>query len=178
MRLHHLVFWLPVVLTGCSITQQNGDLRAEPPPVLREQPWSITQQVASPGGDRVCTVSAGEVQITQRYSNHQVMQQVATSADIDPGDYYRITIGPQTFETQNSVFAPSDSPKIIAAMLQGQQKMIYTERQVPSFARKHRAEIDHFNNSLSLDGFAILYQQCTQYVRGAPKHRHHAAKTN
>src|SRR3954471_9297737 len=104
MRLIALLL-LPLSLAACTVTQEDGDLRTEPPPLLRQPVWRVTQQVTTPGGERICTVSAGGIDVTQRGNGRAVTEQVASSQRTNPGDWYRLIIGPYVYETPDGIFS-------------------------------------------------------------------------
>jgi hypothetical protein len=148
-------------LAACTMSQENGnDLRFTSPPLLSGNSWVITQKEKT-GGDGVCTVSAGEMQVTQRKAGKGASQQVAISTSLSPGDSYRVIIGPQLYEAYDGRFDAADSGKIIHGLLTAD--MVYTElhKRVVSW---RAPEWRNFNNSISLAGFAAPYKACTAFI--------------
>jgi len=149
-------------LAACTLQQENGnDLRLTPPPILGGQSWVITQQEKI-GDDRVCTVASGEMQVTQRKSGHAILHQVAVAYSLNPGDSYRVIIGPQFYEAYDGHFDATDSNKIIQGLLTA--GTVYTE--VHTRVVSWRApEWRNFTNKIPLAGFAVPYKDCTAFLR-------------
>jgi len=156
--------WL-LLGTACSVQQQNGnDIRLEQPFLLSNQNWKITQQAALPEGDRVCTVSYGEMDVTQRSHNHVVIQQVGTSNSLNPGDSYKILAGEHNYESLESWFDPRQSKAIIKDLMASDT--IYTEARVGTTELGHAGPVlRSVDNEIFMKGFASQYKQCSRFVK-------------
>ena len=148
---------------ACAVQQQNGngDIRLEPPHVLSDQQWKITQQLTTTNGDHVCTVSFGEMDITQRSHDHAVVQQVGTSNMLNPGDSYKVLVGEHNYESQQAWFDPMQSQAVIKDLMASH--IAYTEtRKITVGAGSTLRSID---NTIPMDDFAHQYQVCESFVK-------------
>jgi len=153
-------FLLLTAVSACTITQQNGqDLRVEGPALISGQPWHVTQQYLAKDGDPVCTVSAGEMEVTQRSVNHTVVQQVATRNVLNPGQMYRLRLYGHIYETRTGWFSTADSEAIIQDMMNS--NVVYTERQNQFLAVGE----PRLSNSINTDDFAQQYALCKKFMK-------------
>src|ERR1700722_17613910 len=88
-----------LMVTGCTLEQQNGDLRVIPGPLISDQPWHITKQAG-----HTCTISSWELDVTQQRQGHDIQQQVGISNPLSPGNRYKILIGSHNYETVSDYF--------------------------------------------------------------------------
>ncbi|MDE3059679.1 MAG: hypothetical protein KGJ06_01550 [Pseudomonadota bacterium] len=150
-------FFLP--LAACTVEQRNGQEVQLAPPLVAGNVWETTRQVTLPDG-RVCTVSAGEMNVTQRSRNGTIMRQVATSYSLNPGDRYRVIIDGDVHETQEGWFNTSESEQIIHNLMT--HDTVYTELQERVIDDSN--EWKRANNKIRLDGFATQYKACERFV--------------
>jgi hypothetical protein len=158
---------ISISISACTIQQTEGKTETVfSPLVMASQPWHISQQFQDGNGDRVCTVSAGEVDVTQRKNAQGVALQVATSKHLIPGHRYKILLAGNYYETIEDWFRPEDSTRIIDDMLRSDK--LYTEHRERGTRGQSRA-IKTTNNVISLKGFNLLYKNCTDYISAKRK---------
>ncbi len=161
------VIAMTVSLGACTIQQREGKTESVfSPLVAASQPWHVSQQFLDGNGDRICTVSAGEVDVTQRKSADGITLQVATSRHLIPGYRYKILLNGHYYETVEDWFQPGESAKIIDDMLISDT--LYTEFRERGTRGQSRA-IKTTNNVISLKGFNLLYKNCTDYIKSKRK---------
>jgi hypothetical protein len=151
-----------LLVSACTIEQQNGDLRATPAPLFGGQDWQTTQQYQSNAGSRVCTVSSGEIDVTLRREGSRQIAQVAPNFKMDPGTQYKIRARAHGYETRDMWFDGATSRKIIADMRQ--VDTIYTEKyeaKGPSFTRGFLRT----DNKISMAGFANQLDGCERFLK-------------
>lgn len=152
------------LLTACSFQQQGGDLRAIPGPLFSDPPWRISQQFTSPEGERVCTVSKSEMDVTQALVGPMLQQQVGTSTSLSPGDSYKVLIGANNYETRTPYFSPADSRAILDRMQNA--PYIYTElTRLTLVGRHERLQPKRWTNKIHMAGFREAYEACSQFIR-------------
>jgi len=149
--------------TACSVQQQNGsDIHLEQPFLLSNQRWEITQKLVTPAGDRICSVSSGEMNVTQHSHNHTIVHQVGTSNPLNPGDHYKILIGPHNYETPEDSFDASQSRAIANDMLAS--TVVYTETRVLTL--ESRGPVwRSIDNKIPIANFPSQYQICKTFVQ-------------
>lgn len=166
MRNKYLIL-LIFFTSACTWQQQNGnELHVQGAPLLAGNHWQTTEQFVARNGERVCTVSAGEMNVTQRAHGKTVMPQVGVSTPINPGDYYRVIYMDDVHETSNggNTFGPVDSKAIIADLMNG--GIVYTEIQQREIHILGGGEFERLGNKINLEGFAAKYQECKKFVTG------------
>jgi len=162
-RNYLILFALSV--SACTIQQENGnDLRLQAPPLLAGKHWQTTQQFVTQNGERVCTTSAGEMDVTQRAQGKTVTLQVATSSSLNPGDRYRIIYDNDVHETLNgeSTFNPRDSQAIVADLMKG--RFVYTEIQERVTELWGGREFERLGNKINLSDFKEQFKACKKFV--------------
>lgn len=155
--------YLPLLLlSSCTIQQQNGgELRLDAPPLLVGQQWKITQQAKLKNGDRICTVSAGEMDVTQRNQGGKRTQEVALSGSFGVGYNYKIQVGSHYYETLDKRFDARESQAIIADLQTN--AIAYSElREIPNAVSGGRWRV--LSNKIPLAGFPAPYKACTQFL--------------
>jgi hypothetical protein len=158
---------IAISASACTIQQNDGKTEAVfSPLVAASQPWHVSQQFLDGNGDRICTISAGEVDVTQRKNAGGIALQVATSRHLIPGYRYKILLAGHSYETVEDWFLPDESRKIIDAMLQSDK--LYTEFRERG-TRGQGSAIKVTSNVISLKGFNLLYKNCTDYINSKRK---------
>jgi hypothetical protein len=159
-----LISPLVFLSTACAVQQQNGnDIRLEQPFVLSEQHWQITQQVTTANDDHICTVSSGELGVTQRSHDNAIVQQVGTSDTLTPGESYKVIVGEHSYESAQGWFDSVQSQAIIKDMMA--TAVTYTEAHKlnggdgPLFR--------NIDNKIPMADFAHQYQACEHFVKSS-----------
>lgn len=147
-------------LAACSVEQQNGnDIRLEQPFVLSDQSWHVSEQARAP--EAFCTVSAGELSVTQRLRGHAIVTQVGTNNKLSPGDSYKVLAGGHNYESAQQWFSPQESRAIVSDLMAN--AVIYTEtRRITLGAGPYYRSID---NKIPMDGFAKQYRGCEAFLK-------------
>src|SRR5579872_4752128 len=98
MRAKNLI--LPaILLSACTIQQQNGNQwNLEPPPLLVGNQWHVSRQENVPR-ERVCVVSSGEMYIAQHAKGNSIVMQIGVYTPLGAGDFYRVIVGGDVHET-------------------------------------------------------------------------------
>jgi hypothetical protein len=151
---------LLMLLAACTFEQQNGDLRAKPAGMFADQSWDVTERSVTQDNDRICTVSAGELDVTQHLREARVTVQVAVSRPLDPGSRYSIIIGNQRYETPDDYFSPLQSQAIIRDFKRGETA--YTEWR--EFGAANGRSWHWNTNKVPLEGFAPKFDSCTRFL--------------
>jgi len=160
-----ILFPMVAIAAGCTIQQQNGnDLRVKSPPLLAGNHWQITQQSVTQDGDRVCTVSAGEMDVTQHLRGKTITPQVALSYPLNPGDRYRIIMGDHVYETPEGQgwFSAAESQTIIQDFWTAD--VVYTE--VQQRVIQPGSEYQRAGNKINLSGLGEQFKACERFVTG------------
>ncbi|MDE3015702.1 MAG: hypothetical protein KGI29_02110 [Pseudomonadota bacterium] len=152
---------VPLLLAGCHIEQQGREFHVSPPPAFIHQTWGISQQETSPGGTRVCTVSAGEIDVTQRGARRGSTARVSMDRGLAPGESYKILFGDTIYETLTGRFSAADSAAIIERLKRA--KMVYTELTV-NFIGFAGGQWRHVQNEIPLAGFPARYRACERFM--------------
>jgi hypothetical protein len=164
MKHNSLIFCVLFLASACTIQQQNGnELHFQGSPLLVGNQWETKQKFAMNSGDRICTVSAGEMNVGQRARGSTINYEISTSTPISPGDHYRVIYNNDVHETSNgsAVFNATESKAIVADLMKG--GIIYTEIQQMQVYPAGR-EFERIGNKISLDDFAGKFQECKRFV--------------
>jgi hypothetical protein len=151
--------FLMSLLAACTFEQQNGDLRATPAGIFADQSWAVTQQSEIPGG-RLCTISAGEIDVVQQVQRGRGEVQVAVSRPLDPGSRYTIIVGSKRYETAGDYFSRTQSDAIVRDFASG--KTAYSEWR--EFGDGNGRSWHWNTNKIPLGGFAPQYQACRKFT--------------
>jgi hypothetical protein len=151
-----------LTLAACTMQAENGgDVRVTPSAIFG-QAWTVTQQLHLNDGNKICTVSFGEVDVTQRSFGKNILVQVGKSGTMDPGYTYKILTGGNFYQTADVLFGETDSKAIIHDFMQG--GTAYTEL-AANYVEAHRVTWHPISNKINLGNFASMYQGCTAYVK-------------
>jgi hypothetical protein len=156
--------------TACTVEKQEGDLRVTPAPLFAHQEWRTVQQYTAPDGDRICTVNAGEINVTQRMQAGRLQAQVETTNLMQPGKYYSIMVNNHLYQTSQNYFDSKRSHRIVNDMKVADTA--YTE--LRAVAHDNGEPWRWGSNNIPLAGFKEKYDTCTQYVKnGKSKTKSH-----
>ncbi len=151
-----------LALAACTVQQENGnDLRMNLPPIFGGQQWEVTQRDELPGG-RVCTLSAGEMDVTLRSQGHSIVQQVGTSTPLNPGDRYHVQVAARWCETPDGRFGFAESGAIVQDLMKAD--VAYTEV-IKQIADDRGSDIKRLGNKIPLQGFGAQYRACQRFIK-------------
>jgi hypothetical protein len=156
-----------LLLSACAQQGNGNDIRLQSPGLFSPQPWGVKEQSKAADGTRICTVSAGEVEVTQKSQGKTMANQVATTFPLVPGESYEILVNGHMYETYDNWFRPNDSQAIISDFMQ--DSVLYTEWHTLTMHRFHPSILSSMNNKIGLEGFAEQYKACTQFVKKKTK---------
>ncbi len=105
-----IALYAPLLLiAACTAQPKNGEMNIKPAPIFTHPKWEVTQRAKSTSGERICTLSASEVDVTLHSYDHQVIEQVAQTRGGDKSSYYTINVAGHRYETKQDIFDEADS---------------------------------------------------------------------
>lgn len=155
-------FYLIAVLSLAGCEMQHGIAHFKPPPILADQSWQVVGKNTLPSGGRICTVSPGEIEVTQWKHGRDIAAQVTYYRPLAPGERYKILFGDHVYETLTGKFKAADSQAIIRQLKSN--PTVYTEQVTPS-TRFGGWQYERMQNIIPQDDFVARYRECTRYVR-------------
>ena len=147
---------LSILLASCTVQQEQGEIRSEFHPPLVKRNWNL-QEGRTPAGNTICELRANSLGVQiERTPQGQTIERVYYTPGVDPGEEWSLRIQSLVLRSRTDALNKNDSAKAVMRMREG--GMAYTE--LMKNMRMGNADYTRIGDSISLDEFGELYQQC------------------
>ncbi len=161
MNIRRLILLSALLVSACTFTPENGEIRTEFHPPFVYQAWH-TEHYALQNGDPACVVSSGSggIEIILAREGGNIETAAKSNRPMQPGFWLTVNAGGNTFYAYDTYFHEQTARALADALSKGGKAYLeWAENSRWPGGAPQRAQ-----NIVKLDGFKEQLDACRNYL--------------